>query len=60
MKGWVRNRLDGRVEAVFEGTPRAVASAVDFVREGPPLAIVSDVEVREEPPKGDCSSFEVR
>ena len=57
--GWVTNRSDGAVEAVFEGEPDAVESMVRFMREGPSRADVSDVEVSEEEPEG-LSGFEVR
>jgi acylphosphatase len=50
--GWVRNLADGCVEAVFEGTPTAVASVLEFCREGPPSAEVSDLAVFDEPPEG--------
>ena len=33
--GWITNRPDGAVEAVFEGDPDAVAALVDFCRRGP-------------------------
>lgn len=57
--GFVRNRPDGRVEAAFEGSAAAVDAALAFVRRGPPLARVSGVEVREEPPAG-AADFEIR
>jgi acylphosphatase len=57
--GWVRNRPDGTVEAVFEGEPDAVEAMVAFCREGPRGAAVERVEVSEEPPEG-LSSFEIR
>jgi acylphosphatase len=57
--GWVTNRSDGAVEAVFEGDPDSVRSLVDFVQEGPRAADVGDVELRDEEPEG-LSSFEVR
>jgi acylphosphatase len=57
--GWVANRPDGAVEAVFEGEPDAVESMVRFVREGPGRADVDDVEVSEEEPEG-LSGFVVR
>jgi acylphosphatase len=57
--GWVSNRSDGAVEAVFEGEPDAVDALVRFTREGPRGADVSDVEVSEEEPEG-LSGFEVR
>jgi acylphosphatase len=56
--GWVRNRPDGAVEAVFEGEPEAVESLVRFAHEGPRGADVSHVEVSEEEPEG-LSSFDV-
>jgi len=49
--GWVRNLADGGVEAVFEGTPTAVAGVLEFCREGPPAAEVSDVAVFDEAPE---------
>lgn len=57
--GWVRNRPDGTVEAVFEGPPEAVAEMVAWSHEGSPLAIVDRVEVVEEEPEG-LTGFEIR
>ncbi|HEX7165443.1 MAG TPA: acylphosphatase [Acidimicrobiales bacterium] len=50
--GWVRNRDDGRVEAVFEGSVDAVAACVEWCREGPPRARVDGVEVVPEVTEG--------
>jgi acylphosphatase len=52
VSGWVRNRADGTVEAVLEGSPEAVESMVEWCRRGPPGAIVADIDVREETPEG--------
>ena len=57
--GWVRNRDDGAVEAVFEGDPEAVEGMVEFCRSGPSKADVERVEVEEEEPEG-IGSFSVR
>lgn len=57
--GWVSNRPDGAVEAVFEGDPDAVRSLVDFMREGPRGAHVERVEEIEEEPEG-LQGFQVR
>jgi acylphosphatase len=57
--GFVANRPDGSVEAVFEGPPDAVERAVRACSEGPRGAHVSEVDVRDEPPQG-LSGFEVR
>jgi len=48
--GWVRNLADGRVEALFEGEPDAVATAVEYAKRGPDNSRVQsltacDVEV---------------
>jgi acylphosphatase len=56
--GWVRNRSDGTVEAVFEGEPDAVDSLVGLSGEGPRGAAVSEVDVFEEAPEG-LAGFEV-
>jgi len=48
--GWVRNRPDGAVEVLFEGTPDAVALLMAFVRRGPPAAQVARVEALDEDP----------
>jgi acylphosphatase len=57
--GWVANRWDGTVEAVFEGDEDAVARLVDFAHRGPRGASVESVEVIEERPEG-LSGFNVR
>jgi acylphosphatase len=57
--GWVRNRPDGKVEAVFEGEPDAVEALVGWCSIGPIRARVVRVEVIEELPTGD-SGFLVR
>ena len=59
VSGWVRNRNDGAVEAVFEGEPHAVDQMVTWSRQGPRRAEVTDVEVVQEEVKGE-SGFRVR
>ncbi len=44
LSGWVRNRRDGTVEAVFQGAPEAVDAVVVACRSGPPAARVHHVE----------------
>ena len=43
LKGWVRNRRDGSVEAVFEGAEETVANMIACCRNGPPSARVDEV-----------------
>ncbi len=56
--GFVRNRADGSVEAVFEGDPGAVAALVEFCRRGPRHARVVQIETFDEPPE-DLRGFRV-
>jgi acylphosphatase len=57
--GWVSNRADGTVEAVFEGDEAAVDGLVDLCRAGPRGAEVERVDVSEEEPEG-LTGFSVR
>lgn len=50
--GWVRNRPDGTVEAVFEGELEDVEALVEFCRRGPRGAEVERVEVELESAAG--------
>jgi len=59
VSGWVRNRPDGSVEAVFEGPADAVGTLLEWSRHGPPAAIVEDVRVQAELPEGG-TGFEIR
>jgi acylphosphatase len=43
LAGWVRNRADGSVEAVFAGPARLVDAMVADCRRGPPAARVEDL-----------------
>ena len=43
LDGWVRNRRDGAVEAVFSGPEHAVRAMIELCREGPPAAVVTEV-----------------
>jgi acylphosphatase len=51
VKGWVRNRLNGDVEALFAGPTSAVDSLVALCRRGPDHARVTDLSMYE--PKQD-------
>ena len=44
LKGWVRNRRNSTVEAIFDGPDEAVASMLEACREGPPAARVTEIE----------------
>jgi len=59
VSGWVCNRADGAVEAVFEGEPGAVEALVEFCGGGPRGADVDRIETSEEQPEG-LRGFDVR
>jgi acylphosphatase len=47
LEGWVRNRIDGAVEAVFAGPAEAVAKMIEACRKGPSAARVETIDERE-------------
>ena len=59
ISGWVRNLPDGRVEAVFEGSGNQVASMIEWCRQGPAIAAVTDVAVSWEEAAEDLERFEI-
>ena len=56
LEGWVRNRRDGTVEAVFSGAGETIAAAIEACRRGPPAALVETVDAQE----GDMRLLEQR
>ena len=58
-RGWVRNRSDGAVEAVVEGTPEAVQSLLLWFRKGSPFSRVDNIQITEENPSGGFDDFEI-
>ncbi|MCL4500338.1 MAG: acylphosphatase [Deltaproteobacteria bacterium] len=59
LAGWVRNLIDGRVEAVFEGDRRMVENMLAWCRKGPSYAYVDNVEIDWQPYQGDLVDFRV-
>ncbi|MGD8291196.1 MAG: acylphosphatase [Desulfobacterales bacterium] len=57
--GWVRNLRDGTVEAIFEGNQDQVDTLLEWCKEGPPRADVSDVKIDWQDHKGEFSAFDV-
>ncbi len=58
--GWVRNCPDSRVELVAEGEQASLQQLVRWCRQGPPAAIVTDVETQWEAGTGAYLTFEIR
>lgn len=60
LSGWVRNLRDGGVECVVEGPRREVEQLISRLRDGPPWAVVSSLEVGWEEALRDLEGFQVR
>ncbi len=60
LTGWVRNLWDGRVEVLFEGDGDAVKQMIAWCQQGPPTAVVEDVEITWEEPTAEFNNFRVR
>lgn len=50
LDGWVRNRSDGSVEAVFQGPQEAVERMIEACHDGPPAARVNSITPEQTPP----------
>lgn len=59
LTGWVKNTVDGNVEAIFEGDEPTVNEMIAWCRKGPPLAQVTDVKVTRQRFGGEFTDFTV-
>jgi len=57
--GWVRNRRDGTVEALFEGDESQVSSILEWCKKGPPASQVKNVDMSRETYSGEFSDFRI-
>ena len=58
--GWVRNRGDGSVEVLVQGSGDELERMVDWLRRGPAMARVDDVRVEDVPSSSRFERFERR
>jgi acylphosphatase len=59
LTGWVKNRDNGTVELVAEGSSQSLAILVDQSRHGPQLAHVKNVTVEWQKETGEFITFQV-
>jgi len=59
LTGWVRNLVDGRVEAVAEGEEKEVEKFLGLLNKGPSLSRVDDVKIEKEKYTGSFSDFKI-
>ena len=57
--GWVRNRPEGTVEAVFEGERRKIEEIIQWCRVGDPPARVEEIDLSWETPTGEFAGFDI-
>ncbi len=57
--GWVKNRKDGKVEAIVQGEEKSVEKIVELCKKGPEIAWVENVEVTDQPVAKDLFTFRV-
>ena len=60
LTGWAKNCPDGSVEAVFEGEREAVDAGIEWCRQGPPAAHVTEVTVDWQDFQDEFASFGIR
>jgi len=59
VRGWVKNRSDGCVEVLAEGSADAVEQLEAWCHEGPPNAVVRNVRETREEWLGEFDSFDI-
>ena len=60
VNGWIKNLLDGRVEAVVEGEGESVQQMIKFLKRGPSFANVTNINIDDEPPTGNFNNFSIK
>ena len=59
VNGWVKNKADGSVEALFEGKKKNVDAVLKWCEKGPPLSKVSGIKTSTEHYKGEYQGFDI-
>lgn len=59
LTGWVKNRPDGKVEAIFEGDELNIELMIDWCRSGPPSAQVTGIDISREEPTNTFPDFRI-
>ena len=60
VSGWVRNKLNGSVEALIQGSNEQVSAMARWCHRGSPMAVVESVEQEDIPVDESLDGFNVR
>ena len=60
LKGWARNCANGNVELMVEGEERQIEQLIAWCHQGPPAAVVTQVEVEWQTATGEFAGFVVK
>lgn len=60
LTGWIKNIVDNRVEAVFQGSKENIEKVISICRKGPFLSEVRDIAIKWEDKIEGFESFEIR
>lgn len=60
ISGWIKNTEDGRVEAIIEGEEEKINTMIEWLKVGPPLARVKNIEVFWEKVGEEFWDFEIK
>lgn len=59
LDGWVRNNADGSVTALAQGRKDKVLDLVAWSRKGPPMSVVTSVDITEKPLDPELTGFNI-
>ena len=60
VEGWVRNTLSGQVEVTAEGNQDSLSNFLDYLKRGPNMAYVTDIQLTWLPATGEFAGFEIK
>ncbi len=58
--GWVKNRMDGKVEMIAEGDKIILEQLLTWLKQGPRFADVTNIEVTQQSATGEFTDFSIR
>ena len=58
--GWIKNLPDGKVEIIVEGEKKKVKELIEWIKEGPGLVRIDNLDLEEEDYQGEFESFGIK